>query len=517
MRGAGVRAIAAEVGRDAALGLGVAGVVAGPSIAAGELAGAPNAETYGHAWVQACAAARWPAWPSGTDLALGTADRPVIDPLPTWIAGGLAHGLGLTGAWNALVVGWIVLAAVGGGALGRALGLKPRVLAVLVALAPIWRGSLWSGLTEDGAIGLVALALAGLVAGRERWRPALAGGLATGLLAWCGLYLAWLGAAAAVGLTVWTAMRRRWAAVARLAVAGGLALIVALPAVRPFAARLSGAGHRYGAPPVAAEPLWRVNPWRAADAASFVAPGREPVGEAFVREHPVWIGYPVLALAAVGAVSGGGPLVAPVALLAAWSVGPTPSFAGEPVGWGNPVAEALDRLPLASRFNHHARLWLLGQLGVVVLAGYGTRRLRIPAPLVLLAAAGDAAWLAPGPLVLPGTPAASPSIYARLADLPAGPVAVIGASGPGTHPQKVFFDQRAHGRRLLANPDRPEPVDPARLPAGALVVALGDDAAARAAAVLGPPAARDASGAVWGPRPATLAPAGSGGTTSTGP
>lgn len=511
-----VRAAVVEVARDGCVGAAVAAVVAGPAIAAGQLVGAPNAETYGHAWVQACAAARWPAWPSGTDLALGAADRAVIDPLPTWLAGALAHPLGLTGAWNALVVVWIVLAAIGGGALARAAGLNPRFVALALALSPIWRGSLWSGLTEDGAIGLVALALAGLLAGRARWGPALAGGLATGLLAWCGLYLAWLGAASAVAIAFWAALRRRWAAVGRLAVAGVLALAVAAPAVRPFAARLSGAGHRYGAPPVAAEPLWRVNPWRAADAASFVAPGRQPVGDAFVREHPAWAGYPVLALAGVGAVSGGGALVAPVALLAAWSVGPSPSLAGQPLGWSNPVAVALDRLPLASSFNHHARLWLLGQLGLVVLAGYGVRRLGPwAAPLAMAAVVADAAWLAPGPLVLPGTPSAAPSIYAHLSELPAGPLAVVGASGPGIHPQKVFFDQRAHGRRLLANPDRPEPVDVARLPAGALVVALGDDAAARTAAVLGEPAARDASGAVWGPRGATPVPARTGGTTST--
>ncbi len=521
--------------RDVLLGLGLALLLAGPAIGRGELVGSPRAETYGHAWVQAWTAEQWPAWPTGTDLALGTKDRHVIDPLPTWIAGaiavvddGLSRGLpfgfvrGLSGvqrplatpaltfAWNTLVIGWIALAAMGGAALGRATKLSPTFVAVGCVMSPIWRGSLWSGLTEDGAVGVLLLAIAFLWSATDATgtgRRALAAGFLLGLLAWCGLYLAWFGAATAVGIGLWRLAGgpARVAAAKRLGVAAILAAVIAMPALLPFRTRLSGVGHRSGTPAVQVEPLWRVNPWRAADVASFLAPsGEQPLGDAFVREHPVWIGYPTLALAAVGA----GPLTAPVVAMAAWSVGQHPSLGGTPLSCGNPVADALDRLPFASLFNHHARLWILGQIGCVLLAGHGIRRIqrRFPVagpllvPLALLGTLADAACLGPGPLVLPGTSSATPSVYDLLADLPPGPIAVVGATGPGVHPQQLYFDQRAHGRKLLANPDRPEEPNLKQLPPGTLVVALGDFGSINienARAAFGEPVAEDASGGVW--------------------
>lgn len=496
----------------------MAGLLAGPAILRGELVGSPRAETYGHAWVQACAAAQWPAWPGGTDLAVGTALRPVIDPLPTWIAGGFAQMVGLTGAWNGLVVGWIVLAAVGAAALGRATSLSPTWVAVAAVLSPIWRGSVWSGLTEDGAIGLGMLAIALLWSGsgdRGSLRRAALGGALLGLLAWCGLYLAWLAAAAAVGVTIWRVLRPgRGRAIGRLAAGGVLALVIALPALLPFKARLAGVGHRFGTAPALQEPLWRVNPWRASDLASFGVPtqrgptgvvtGEVALGDAFVREHPTWVGYPLLALAAVGT----GPLTVPAAVLAAWSVGPNPSWEGTPTGFENPVAVLLDGLPYASSFNHHARLWLLGEVCVVLLAGVGIRRIgdRLPGvrlvlvPVAITLVLADAALLAPGPLILPGTSAATPSIYAALSALPPGPITVLGANGPGIHPQKLYFDQRAHGRKVLSNPDRPEPPDLSRVKAGMIVVALGGPASApvmQARSHFGEPQVADSSGGVW--------------------
>ncbi len=387
-------------------------------------------------------------------------------------------------------------------------------------LSPIWRGSIWSGLTEDGAIGLGMLAIALLWSGSDvrhgSVRRAALGGVVLGVLAWCGLYLAWLGAAAACAVALWRILRAgRARAVARLAIGAVLALGIAWPAVLPFRARLAGVGHRFGSAPAMQEPLWRVNPWHAGDLASFVAPGQRGasgrlevgevvLGDAFVREHPTWIGYPVLALAAVGT----GPLTVPAVVLAAWSTGPHPSWAGTPMGVGNPLAVVLDGLPYASSFNHHARLWLLGELCVVLLAGAGATRIgrRVPVarlglvPGAITLVLVDAALLGPGPLLLPGTPTSTPSIYAALAALPPGPITVLGANGPGVHPQELFFDQRAHGRRVLANPDRPEPPDLARLKPGMIVVALGGpDSApvAQARSRFGDPQTTDASGGVW--------------------
>ena len=101
--------------------------------------------------------------------------------------------------------------------------------------------------------------------------------------------------------------------------------------------------------------------------------------------------------------------------------------------------------------------------------------------------------LSPLRLPLPGVPAASPSIYAALGTLPPGPVVVVGAAGPGIPPQKVFYDQRAHGRALLHDPNRPGPVAPV---AGAVLVVL-EPAVAAEVARRGEPAVRTEDGAAW--------------------
>src|SRR4051812_15949612 len=136
-----------ETQRDTAIGLALAAILVGPAVARGGFAGSPAAEVYGHAWVQWWAARQWPAWPTGTDLALGTQSWPVIDPLPTWAVAGLAHLVGAGMAWNLWVATGVVLAAVGGGALARALGGHGPTGAVGLATAPILLGSMTSGLT----------------------------------------------------------------------------------------------------------------------------------------------------------------------------------------------------------------------------------------------------------------------------------------------------------------------------------------------------------------------------------
>lgn len=488
---------------DVLVGLLLAAILCGPAVLAGDLVGSAGAETPGHAWVQAWAAAGWPAWPTGTELALGTGTWPVIDPLPTWIAAGVARLVGLTAAWNLLVVGWIVLAAVGGGALARAAGGVGLFGAVGVPLLPIWLGSLASGLSEDGAVGLLALVLAALLEGRPRRAGAL-----LGLLAWCGLYLAWLGAAAAVVLGVRALVRPptpsgRGALLRDWGTAAALALLLALPAAAPFRARLTGDGHHAGTPPVQVEPRWRLNPVRRADLAAFFTPGKEPPGPG--REHPTYVGWTTLGLAAAG---GWNPAWLGVAALGAVALDEPVFVAGAPRLATNPVARLFARLPLADRFNHRARLWILGDLILVALAARGLTRLRdrwagplgaraVPCLGVALSAVELLAF-APSRVPLPGLSPVAPTIYATLADLPAGPVVVEGAVGPGVNPQRVLFDQRAHGRRLLVDPNRPGPPGDCH---GCVVVALGE-ARARVEAARGPPDRATADGAAWWVDPA---------------
>jgi hypothetical protein len=546
--------------KDLVIGVVVAGVAVGPAARVGALAGSSGAEVYGHAWVQSWAAAQWPAWPTGTTMAAGSSARAIIDPLPTWLVGGLSQLIGPTAAWNAWIAASIVLAALGGAALARVTRGVPEVGAIGLATAPIFLGSLTSGLTEDGAIGLVALALA---AQRER-RGVLAGAL-LGMAAFCGLYVAWLGGVAAAALGAWQLwqalqaqrhengratggpeaapdVRRaapnpgehdRGGAPAEpadgpgfahvrparfggapgsaaepplrrvafmLATAACIAAVGAFVASEPFRSRLDGAGHRTasrGAPPPS-EPLWRANPWRGADLATFLAPGDPDTRGAYVREHPVYLGYTTLALAATV------PSPAWIAVLACATVAPGEQLAwmGRPLGVTNPAIAAFRALPLADRFNHHARVMLLGQLVLVTLAARGAARSARVATLAPLALTAEALLLAPSRLPLPATSADTPAIYAALSALPEGPVSVSGAAGPGIHPQELFFDQRAHGRRLLHSPDRPS--DGAPTP-GAVFVVLGDPGSARVRETverLGLPTVATADGAAWWVPPA---------------
>ncbi len=503
---------------DLLVGVAIATLLVGPAAARGGLAGSAGAEVYGHAWVQAWASASWPAWPTGTSLAEGATAWAVIDPLPTWLVAGLARVVGATAAWNAWVAVGVVLAAAGGGAFARALGGSGPVGAIGVATMPIFLGSLTSGLTEDYALGLVALALAALLRDRRALGAAL-----LGASAWCGLYLAWLGGLAALAI----GLARLRKAPARWILAGVVAAAVAAPAALPFRDRLGGVGHRAGTFQPRPEPRWRLDPWRGADLASFVAPGKVDVEGAFVREHPVYLGYTTLGLAALG---GWHPAWLGVLACAAVAPGESLSVAGQPLGVDNPAIAAFRLLPFAERFNHHARVMLLGQLVLVGLAarGFARRRgwvfgllgqggLRPPrnappvaasreaaegtgaAPdrldvLVALVLLAETAALSPARVPLPTASTTTPAIYAALSTFPAElPVVVVGAAGPGVHPQKVFFDQRAHGRRLLHNPNRPTDGRPRD---GAVVVALGD-AVPRVTAQLGPPDATAPDGAAW--------------------
>lgn len=483
-------------GMEVAVGVVIACMLVGPAVFAGGLVGSAGTEVYGHAWVQSWAAAGWPAWPTGTDLAENTTSWPVIDPLPTWALGGLARVIGATVAWNLWAFVGIVLAAVGGGAFARALGGSGIVGAVGVATMPIFLGSLTSGLTEDYAFGLVALALAALLTERRLLGAALLGGSA-----WCGLYLAWLGAwpALAIGFRRLRTRPLRWLLAATLAVG------IAAPAVAPFQARLvTGEGHRAGTAPARTEPLWALNPWRGADLASFGAPGKPDIGDALIREHPVYLGYTTLALAAAGGFHPGW-----LGVLACAAVAPGEQFswAGHPLGLANPAVTAFRILPFAGRFNHHARIMLLGQLLLIGLAARGARRLivaaregaapdprRLGAVGLALVVLAETAFVSPARLPLPVASDESPAIYAALTAFPADmPLAVIGGLGPGLNPQKLFFDQRAHGRRLLHYPNNPRERTP--LP-GSILVVLGPGVE-RMTSELGAPDVTAPDGAAW--------------------
>jgi hypothetical protein len=446
-------------------GLACAGIVllAGARLAFSgpSLLGSPGAEVYGHAWVQHWVAADWPGLSGQTDVLGAGAPLPwpVIDPAVTWCAAGLSRVVGAIGAWNAVVLFAVAGAFLGGWAVADAAGGDRLTGGVVLALGPVFAGSLASGLTEDFALGVLGITLA-VIGRRESARADIAMGLGAGVLlgalAWMGLYLFLLGGLGA-GVLVAAGGRRRWR---ELAITAGIALLLSAPALWLQGERLQGGEqHRSGAPQIGFEPHWRVNPRRGADLLSFVAPGPDPVDDgALIRLHPVYLGIGVVALA-VAAGRRGGRWWALVALGLALAPGPELAVAGHPTGVANPFVAGLSVLPVFGLVNHWARFMLVAQVGWAALAAMGVERLRergwrmaFLAPLGLVL---EIVALSPAPWPLPVADADVPAIYRSLEGLPEGGVLVVPSAGPGVPFQRVLYRQRDHGRTAFAHPNRP--------------------------------------------------------------
>lgn len=485
------------------------------------LLASPAGEVWGHAWVQWWHGLALPGWPASPGAWL-VDDRPwpVVDPLPTALAAAAGRLGGPVLGYNLWVGLAVVLAVVGGARLAERAGGDPVVGGVALGLAPAFVGAAASGLTEDLAVGLVALCFADL--GHRDPRRGARAGLWLGLLAGCGLVLAWATGLACLGLGLALAWRDRQR-LRGLVPAGGLALAAAAAVGALHGDRLGGRGHRLGAAMDHPEPLWRLNPTRGVDLASLLVPGRMDPGEALVRMHPGYLGLSLVALALLAgrsrwwAVLGAAVLVAPGARLRAL---------GAPLGLDNPAVALLGALPFGGLVNHHGRLLLVGAVALAALAARGARRrLGDRAPWLALVVAADLVLLSPVPLPLATAPVAAPEIVGQLDDLAPGPLLLLPAGGPGIHPQRPLFDQRVHRRPLLRDPNVPGlPLalrdapggawlgslgQPRRAPVptrfvwpqdAAVIVVLGD-AVAEVEAVLGPPDRRAQDGAAWA-RPA---------------
>jgi|GEM_PF-1384398 len=420
-------------------------------------------EIYGHLWTWWWHGEALPDWPDGTALASGTSQWPVIDPLLCALGGGLARLTSLTFSWNFFALAGVAGAAAGGAWLADRAGGNPWVGGAVLASAPIFWGSLLSGLSEDLALGLLALVcgLAWLPSGANDWRRWLGLGLCLGALAWCGLYLFWMGALLALlgALMEGRALRHtahRWA------VAAGVALVMATPIAWEQGERLSGEGHSFGEVQTRQEePSWKVNPWHAMDVASLVVPGRADVPEqAIFRLHPAYLGLIALALASRGRGRRWWLLLGGASLAAC---GPVFRVCGLDLGVTNPVVYVLNVLPGGSLIHHHGRLLMAGVLGLTVLAARGWSGWVERYPAMQKWRRGVGALIACEVLLL--GPLSFDAYTTSMTPRDFGVEAVEGGSdgwlltvpvaGPGVHPQRPLYDQTAHGHAVLVDPNRP--------------------------------------------------------------
>ena len=508
--------------------------------------GSPNAELWGHLWVQGWHAAALPRWPSGpTGLLVPAQEWSAIDPLPTVLAALVRRAATPLGPGTAAALGHDLLVAAallcafwGGARLSARLGGSPLVGGLALAWAPPLMGAIGSGLTEDLGVGLLAFALAALV---PPARP-LRAGLLAGLLSASGLLVAWAGAVLLLvrGVPLLGARHRR----ATVLGAGVIALVFAALAAFPHRDRIgaeaaaprprspiavvAGAGapgrpQGTDAPPPGAPPLWRLNPWRQADLLSLVAPGPAPTlpHDAMLRLHPGYLGLSLLALAAAAPRRLRWAWAPPLLLLGLAAAGPEPRLGGVPMGLPNPAHALLAAVPMSSLVHHHGRLLLAVSVGLAGLAGAGAARIgrrwpRCRAAVIILVAL-DLALCSPLPLPLPTATPPPIAISAALQGLPAGPLLVLPAAGPGVHAQRPLADQAVHGRPLILNPNQPslppgpwtaleharaahsrgEAVAPAPWPAGVAVVVALPGSVEALTALLGAPDRAAEGAAAW--------------------
>ena len=433
-----------------------------------QLLGWRGGEVYGHAWVQWWHGEALWGWPEGTERVLGASRWPVVDPLSTAIASATGQVFGYSVGWNVLIVLGVISGFFGGAFLADRAGGSPLIGGLGVALSPVFLGSVSSGLTEDLGLGLVAFALAFLIYPREerdrRW-----GGLLLGLTAWTGLYLTFFAALIASMLGLRALWRRE--EMREWILAGMIAILVALPALGLFGGRILGDGHRFGEaqlPPF--EPLWRVNPVRVVDLASFVDPRPLAVPEdAVVRLHPMYLGWVLIGCAACARSKGWWLLFGVCGL---YACGPEFRVMGEATGLFNPAHHGLNALPFFDRINHAGRVMIIGHLALIVLASRGAGRIGNSRAIAALLSI-ELLMFGPGLVPLPTTAAGISEVFSELGDED-GRVLVLPLSGPGLHPQQALYEQRAHARDLALRPNVPGPVlGIERNPTGAWLCGLG--------------------------------------------
>ncbi|MCB9795001.1 MAG: hypothetical protein H6741_20060 [Alphaproteobacteria bacterium] len=371
----------------------------------------------------------------------------------------LLRPLGFPLAWNLLVVGHVLLAAL----VARAMALDltgslsgATAAGVLVGTSPYLLGLAHSGLTEylglAPALGFTWALLAAMgrrEQGRVHWLiAALLLGLCTAQAFYYGAFGLLLGLCLVPG--------RGWGgrALTLLKVGAVWALLAA-----PMLALVFSTLH---APDAAfsqeAAPGWSYASLPATDLMSWLRPGAwyHPDTPAMGNPgilHVNYVGWVALALALLGALRGGRALAPGAGLYGLFALGPVLSWDRAPVR----VAGVLVLLPLALayapgspfRFVHHPyRMVALWLPLLALLLAHGVAALpRLARPLVPLLLALEALGASPAPWPLAVTPLPDPSPYESLD----APGAVLDwPPDASTANRRYLMAQVAHGRPIAA-------------------------------------------------------------------
>jgi hypothetical protein len=402
-----------------------------------ELLGSEGGEVYGHAWIHWWRGEAFPDWPNGTNLAVGMSNAPPIDPLGIFVSSVLGGG---SFGYNAWIWLSIFLASLGGGILSKRLGGDFFFGALLLAWSPPFLGSLYSGLSEDGGLGFVALAVA-YAHGEDRswWKC----GVFLGLACWSGLVLGWL--AGMLCLMIAATQKKEgilfWGA--SFFVMG----LMFIPVLLPHLERISGIGHRSGGMEYGQEPLWQINPWKQIDLFSLFSLGRVDLQDAVLRVHPAYLGIGIWCLAVYQQKKKWLLLIFAFVALA---LSEELRIRGEVTEIFNPFAWIWHQAPFADRFNHHGRAMLIVSVLMVAACASSFRWWKF-----LLV--GEVLLFSPISVVLPTTNAVSSPVLENLRSLPlSGRVVFLPAVGPGVSFQKPLWIQHIHQHPLLLNPNRPD-------------------------------------------------------------
>ena len=407
------------------------------------LIGIGGAEVYGHGWNWWWRTQRWPILEQGTHAAVGVESFPAIDLLPLMTLGWIARWFSPVAAHNIWVVLCCALAAYGGKKLADSVNGNPLFGAMAVAWSAPFLGSISSGLTEDMALGLSALALA---AARRNLVVAAGWTVAT---AASGLVLGWLTGALLLGYGMLHAhpWKQRLNAAGVLAAGSG-------PLLWLHWNRLTGGGHRSGEHVLGNEPFWSINPWKQADAASFFLTQDLELTSLMVRAHPGYLSWVVLLLVMLAGRKHW-KLIALGLGFIGLALGANLRFLGQDTGAPNPIWMLWQVLPGAELLNHHARVIPVALLPLVAVAAQRVATLRIAQqPFLLLLLGCELCLLSPMGIFLPTTSSHQSSLLqshqptqGRWLHLP--------MSGPGRSFQLPLWLQTQHQQPLWLWPNRP--------------------------------------------------------------